>query len=100
MQKKLDHLMLIYSLAYQLRKYPSLSIFQTQKLIKICHKKQIRLTREIKKSLCHNCSYIMVPFDTCSVFISKSQKNQGYRIYMKCFWCYNVNDYFIGNQEI
>ncbi|ELA47195.1 hypothetical protein VCUG_01295 [Vavraia culicis subsp. floridensis] len=86
----------IYNTSLILIHSPNLSIRQTRKLKMLCNRKQIRMCREVKRSMCKRCSFLMVPGVSCD---SEMYVSKGYRIKMVCWHCGNVNDYFVGKEE-
>lgn len=73
------------------------SIKQTKKLKETCNKKQIRMSKEIKKSMCKKCTLLMVPTITCDSYV---YEKQGRRLRIRCFNCENINDYYVGDNIV
>lgn len=90
-------LVYLYTISFKLLDYPQISRMAIKKLLFIAKKCQIRLSRDMKRSICKNCLSLLVPLVTSSTKIEKSLCGTG--LVVKCKMCGVERRFLVKGQK-
>eukprot|EP00866_Antonospora_locustae_P001889 jgi/Antlo1/1889/60 len=91
------HIRYLYSLSFSLLRYPEISRLIIKQLVVIAKKYQLRLSAEIKRSICKVCWSLQVPLVTSDTSIERSISGLG--LVSRCRMCGSARRFVLRGEK-
>lgn len=96
-QSSIAHIRYLYSLSFYLLKYPTISRSIVKQLVLLAKKHQIRLSIDMKRSICKKCWSLQIPLVTSDTSIEKSVSGLG--LVSRCRVCRSTQRFMMRGEK-